>query len=102
MAGTHIRIDTGRVEEIAGNMETLNTKLEETLEETRATVNELASSWQGEAADTTINAFNTFANNYFQSYKDVISQYVSFLRAQVAQGWEQMEVQNVSLGDSFK
>ena len=101
MAGNSIRISTDSVNEIAATIERLNNDLDHTLDESRQSIDRLNSVWQGEAAEATISAFNTFANNYFQNYKDIITQYVQFLRNNVAQGYVETETVNVNLADSF-
>ena len=101
MAGNSIRISTDSVNEIAATIERLNNELDQTLAESRHAIDRLNSVWQGEAAEATISSYNNFANNYFQNYKDIITQYVQFLRNNVAQGYVETETANVSLADSF-
>ena len=101
MAGNSIRISTDSVNEIAATIERLNNELDQTLSESRQAIDRLNSVWQGEAAEATISSYNNFANNYFQNYKDIITQYVQFLRNNVAQGYVETETVNVNLADSF-
>lgn len=101
MAGNSIRISTDSVNEIAATIERLNNELDQTLAESRHAIDRLNSVWQGEAAEATISSYNNFANNYFQNYKDIITQYVQFLRNNVAQGYVETETVNVNLADSF-
>ncbi len=100
MAGT-IKISTDQVELIAATIENLNTKLNETLQESQTTVQSLNSTWTGEAATATISAYNRFADTYFQSYYDVIRSYVTFLRQNVSADYQTTETGNISLAEAF-
>ncbi len=100
MAGT-IQISTDQVESIASSMESLNNKLYDTLQESRTTIRSLSSTWTGEGATATINAYNTFAETYFQTYYDVIKAYVTFLRQSVSADYQTTETNIVSLADAF-
>lgn len=102
MAGNSIRINTDQVAQIATNIENLNKRLTEELTNSKTTVNQLNSVWEGEAAQATISSFDEFAAKYFQNYEDVITQYVQFLRTNIEQGYFDTETQNISLADAFK
>ena len=102
MAGNSIKISTDQVLQIASNIENLNKKLSEELASSKATVDQLANIWEGEAAQATISSFDEFASKYFQNYEEIITQYVKFLRDTVAQGYVDTETQNISLADAFK
>lgn len=102
MAGNSIRINTDQVAQIATNIESLNKKLTEELNNSKTTIDQLANIWEGEAAQATISSFDEFAAKYFQNYEDVITQYVQFLRTNVEQGYFDTETQNVGLADAFK
>lgn len=101
MAG-EIRITTEEVELSATTIESLNNKLNDKLLEAQNAVKVLGSTWQGEAYDATLLAFNNFANNYFETYKESIANYVEFLRSSVAQGYFKTETKNESLANQFK
>lgn len=102
MASNNLRIDTDQVLQIAQNLEDQNTKLNDTLTEGKQAIDNLANVWQSDAATDTISNFDDFANKYFQSYSDVITQYVKFLRDAVAQGYVETENANIGLADAFK
>ncbi|MBQ1187064.1 MAG: WXG100 family type VII secretion target [Clostridia bacterium] len=102
MAGNSIRVNTDQVAQIASNLEGLNKKLTEELTNSKATVDQLANIWEGEAAQATISSFDEFAAKYFQNYEDVITQYVQFLRTNIEQGYFDTETQNIGLADAFK
>lgn len=102
MAGNSIRVNTDQVAQIASNLEKLNASLSENLTDSKATIDQLANIWEGEAAQATISSFDEFANKYFQNYADIIQQYVSFLRTNVEQGYFETENANISLADAFK
>lgn len=102
MAGNSIRVNTDQVAQIATNLENLNKRLTEELTNSKATVDQLANIWEGEAAQATISSFDEFAAKYFQNYEDVITQYVQFLRTNIEQGYFDTETQNIGLADAFK
>ena len=97
-----IKVDTGRVAEIANNLDGLNQELQTNLKEVQTTINNLSATWTGNAANATREAIDSFAKDYFQNYYDLIDQYVEFLRKNVVQGYEGTESTNTSLADSFK
>jgi WXG100 family type VII secretion target len=102
MAGNSIRISTDQVTQIADNIEKLNKRLTEELGNSKATIDQLGNVWEGEAAQATISSFDEFAAKFFQNYEDVITQYVQFLRTNVAQGYFDTETKNIGLADAFK
>lgn len=101
MAG-QIKVNTDQVNSIANNIDNLNNRLLDELKQCQSTIKSLASTWDGEASNETINSFDNFANKYFQNYHDIIDQYVRFLREGVAQGYFETETANKSLADAFK
>lgn len=102
MAGNSIRVNTDQVAQIATNIENLNKRLTEELNNSKVTVDQLSNIWEGEAARATISSFDEFAAKYFQKYDDIIAQYVQFLRIHVEQGYFDVETQNIGLADAFK
>ena len=102
MAGNSIRVNTDQVAQIASNIEGLNKRLTEELNNSKATIDQLANVWEGEAAQATISSFDEFAAKYFQNYEDIITQYVQFLRTNIEQGYFDTETQNIGLADAFK
>lgn len=101
MAGT-IKISSDQVEAIAANLENNNKKLKTTLEESQTSIKSLSSTWQGEAAQATISAYDSFATNYFETYYNVIEAYVKFLRQNVSADYQATETANISLAEAFK
>ena len=102
MAGNSIRVNTDQVAQIATNIENLNKRLTEELNNSKATIDHLANIWEGEAAQATISSFDEFAAKFFKSYEDVLTQYVQFLRTNIEQGYFETETQNIALADAFK
>lgn len=102
MTGNNVRINTEETIQIANRLEQLNNDLKQELENSTKTVNSLTTIWQGEAAQTTIDSYNAFAEKYFQNYADVIKQYVTFLRKNVAQDYSGTEIDNIGLGETLK
>ncbi len=101
MAGI-IKISTDQVEAIAASIENSNKRLKSTLEESQSTIKSLTSTWQGEASQATVGAYDSFAANYFQNYYDIIDAYVKFLRTNVSADYQSTETTNTSLADAFK
>lgn len=102
MAGNNTRINTEEIMQIASNIEKLNNELNEKLEESKSTIEGLTNIYQGEAAENTISSYNTFASKYFQTYKDILQNYVKFLRTNVAEDYVKVETKNIQLSESFK
>ena len=101
MAG-QIKVNTEQVEQIAGTIESLNSQLSDSLQNGQNTISNLQNTWEGQASEATIGAFNEFAQKYIKEYYDVIDQYVKFLRENVAAGYFQTETANTNLADAFK
>ncbi len=102
MAGNNLTVNTDQVAQIATNIENLNKRLSAELDSAKVTINDLANIWEGEAAQATLSSFNEFSGKYFQSYEEVLAQYVQFLRSNVEQGYFDTETQNIGLADAFK
>ncbi len=102
MAGTQITLDSEQVLTIASQIENDNKKLQELLNQSKATIDGLASLWTGKAADETRGSYETFAGKFFQTYYDILDQYVKFLRQNVAEQYSQAEQVNTQLADAFK
>ena len=101
MAGTGITISTDEVNQIATHIESLNEELGETLLSCKSKMDNLSNIWEGEAAQLTIANFNEFAQKYFKSYEEIITQYVQFLRVNVSEGYTEVETQNEKLAEAF-
>lgn len=102
MAGNSIKVSTDQVAAIANDIDRINKDLFEKLQDAKKTFDNLSNIWQGEAAQTSIQNFDSFANKYFQNYHDIIDSYVKFLRSHVEQGYTETETQNVNLADAYK
>jgi WXG100 family type VII secretion target len=101
MAG-NITVSPDQVLQIASNIERLNIDLDNALTRSQATVRGLASSWQGEAADATIGAFDAFYNKYADDYHEMMQGYVTFLRRNVSESYADAEKKNTGLAGAFK
>lgn len=99
---TQITLDSEQVLSIATQIESDNQRLQELLTESKGTIDSLSASWTGQAADETRSSYESFANKFFQSYHDILDQYVKFLRSNVAAQYEQTEQVNTQLADAFK
>ena len=102
MAMTGITIDTNEVLAIASKIESENNQLRDLLNDSKSTIDGLSSFWTGKAADETRASYDSFANKFFQQYQDVLQQYVTFLRRNVAEQYQETENVNTQLADAFK
>lgn len=94
-----IRIDTAAIESAASTINSLNTQLEATLQESQSNVQSLSSVWSGPAAEATISSYNSFAAKYFADYKQLLDDYVVFLRQVAVGNWNSVETQNTGMSD---
>ena len=99
---TQMTIDGEQVLGIASQIESDNQQLQQLLSDSKAAVDSLSSYWTGSAADSTRASYDSFAGKFFETYFDVMNQYVKFLRTNVAEQYEQTEQVNVQLADAFK
>jgi len=99
---TQITIDSEQVLGIASQIESDNQQLQQLLNDSKASVDALSSYWTGTAAEATRASYDSFAGKYFQTYYDVLDQYVKFLRNNVSMQYEQTEQVNTQLADAFK
>ena len=99
---SRITLNSEQVLGIASQIESDNQSLQRLLIESKTTLDNLSSNWTGSAADQTRSAYDTFAAKYFQTYFEVLEQYVKFLRTNVAEQYSQTETSNVKLADAFK
>lgn len=97
-----ITVNTDQVNEIATEISSLNQKLYDQLEESRTLFESLKDNWSGEAYESTRAAYTEFSGKYFQTYKDIIENYVTFLRQNVSIGYFDVETINISLSEVFK
>lgn len=98
---TNMILDSEQVNNIATSIESDNKKLKELLDDSKTEIDKLATYWEGDASDATRAAYDAFATKYFQVYYDVLNQYVTFLRTNVADQYESTEKTNVSLAEQF-
>ena len=101
MAMTDLTIDIEAVLGIATQLESDNGQLDQLLKDSKATVDSLSSYWSGRASDETRASYESFASKFFQTYYDVLDQYVKFLRTNVAAQYQETETGNTQLADVF-
>ena len=85
------RIDTGVIKSTADKIKAQNNKLSATLESTKNVIHGLRGVWSGDAAESTINAFDRFYNKYAQEYEKDLNEFVNFLNSNAAEGYEATE-----------
>ena len=91
-----LKIDTQTIRSTAGTIAAQNERLFETLTASQSTVQSLSSVWTGAASEATISAYDSFAANYFENYREMLDQYVKFLNNVAGAGYEQTEQQVTS------
>ena len=99
---TQIVLSTEQVLGIASQIENDNRELNELLKTSKSTVDSLSSYWKGTASSATQDAYNSFAQSYFQKYYEILDQYVRFLRNNVVINYENTEKADIQLADAFK
>lgn len=99
---TRTVLNTEQVLAIAAQIESDNQELQNLLNQSKTTLDNLASSWIGTASDQTRASYDTFAGKYFQNYYDLLEQYVKYLRNNVVDQYGQTENKNAKLADLFK
>lgn len=99
---SRITLNSEQVLGIASQIESDNQTLQRLLIDSKNTLDNLSSQWTGSAADQTRAAYDSFATRYFQTYFDILEQYVKFLRTNVADQYVQTETSNTRLADAFK
>lgn len=97
-----IRLSPDQIDTIATSIENLNKRLEQELQTGLTTVQNLSSTWEGQAAEETIQSFKTFSDKYFNEYYVMLNNYVLFLRNNVRAGYLQAEQANVNWANAFK
>lgn len=98
---TKMTLNTEQVLAIAAQIDADNQELKRLLTESKSTIDGLQSSWTGTAADKTRSAYDTFSGKFFQTYYDMLEQYVKFLRSNVAEQYTETENTNTKLADQF-
>ena len=96
-----MQIDTQLIRETASTISTQNQLLLDTLNNSKSTVDSLRAVWTGSAAEATINAYSSFAAKYFQSYHDMLDEYVKFLNNVAGAGYESAETKATSKADEI-
>ena len=99
---TRTVLNSEQVLSIATQIEADNQELQNLLNQSKTTLDNLASSWTGTAAEQTRASYDSFAGKYFQNYYDLLDQYVKFLRSNVAEQYVLTENQNTKLAELFK
>ena len=99
---TRMTLKTDQVLAIASQIESDNQQLQQLLNDSKTTLDSLSANWTGIAAEQTRASYDTFAGKCFQTYFDVLEQYVKFLRNNVAEQYTQTENTNTRLADAFK
>ena len=101
MSGDKMKLYAHQVLNIADKMEKENQNLTAELERSQKIMDGLKDIWRGEAADATVDSYNSFYKKYADQYQQDVDSYVQFLRKNVAEGYFQVEKQNKGLAAQF-
>lgn len=96
-----IKIDTTAIESAAGTISSLNDQLEATLLESQSVIQGLSNAWTGAASETMISSYNSFSAKYFSEYKELLNNYVSYLRQIAVGNYQAAEQQNLGIGSDL-
>lgn len=73
-----IKISLDEVSQTATTIRTLNTSMNNTLENVKSEINGLTATWQSEAGENIVSRFNAMST-VFEDYKKIVDSYAAFL-----------------------
>ena len=95
-------INPEEIEATAQSIKTQNNKIRETLENTASAIRSLQSTWTGEAAEETQQAYKQFADRYFDRYEQILNDYVEFLQDTAAEEWRKTNLNAKKQADNIR
>ena len=84
-----IKVNSSVMREKAGSFKTVASSIKTFTQEMTAEIDSLRSTWEGEAAETTVNKFKGLADNFEEIYNTIVS-YANFLE-QAAESYDKVE-----------
>ncbi len=103
---SEIKIDTGKVREVANTISNNNTKLDSEFKAVENAISYIENGWVGAAKDGAIDKFNQIKKLYFEnattSRHASIQNHVKFLKEYIGDVYDEVETTNTSLADAFK
>lgn len=90
MAG-NLKINTSAIQNVANNIASQNAELYNSLEQSRIRMKSLSGIWTGKGGQAMIGAYSSFADKYFESYYQMLQEYVTFLQDVSAKRYERAE-----------
>lgn len=95
-------ITTSEIRSIASNIRTANDNLCAELENSKGLVNSLREYWDGgQSVETTIENFNKFYEKYYQTYKDTILAYATYLETVAVEDTITTDTKASELGEVY-
>lgn len=94
-------IKTEEIVNLANKIANINNRINETLKQAKIEVDNLSKSWNGEASRITQDAVDTFADEYYDKYEEMIDKYVDYLKNVAAAGYVETEETNTRIGSQF-
>ena len=106
---TDLAVKTDGIREVAKYVRNINKQINSASKNMKNSIQKLDASWDGDTSYKAINRFNSLYASYCtvegkngaSRYKDV-DMFVKFLEDIVGINYDQVEMTNISLGDSFK
>lgn len=102
MADMRMTVDTAVIKETELTIRRQNERLTEILNDSKKTIDALKGEWTGEAADTTIGAYDQFAAKFFEEYQRMLNNYADFLKVAAGEGYESAEKKVSTLGKELE
>lgn len=100
--GKNIQVDPSKLDSAASKLAELSSSYDTIAKQLMSDATTMGDAWQGDAAQATMSAYDSFAAKYFQNYHDIIDAYVKFLRQNVAADYVTTETSNTNLAEAFK
>ena len=97
-----LKMDTAGVVAVANKIADINKAMFDSYEDVNSAFSVLAASWEGETARSCISKLREGSEEIRQARFNVLDNYVDFLEKSVAEGYETVEKNNISLAEKFK
>ena len=97
-----IQINTDAVLTTAEQIDTINRTIQEDLSDIDRLVRNLQNAWSGDASRECVEKYNHIKRDFSDARFSAVNNMVSFMRNQVAQGYEDTEKSAKSAAEAFK
>ena len=97
---SYIKVNTEAALQVSSQIQTESLRIQHEIDSLQKKVSRLRSSWSGQAADQAIYDFDKILKGKI-NIETILKNYSEFLKVNVAQGGEIVEVGNTDLADEF-